>query len=163
MKKYLFLLWFVLYGVLLPAQQPSASWKVTPQAGADGEVELLFTVTVSPGWYIYSTDVFDGPVPTSVSFVADAGFEPVGALEELSQSKEKYDEGFGIKVKIFEGTARFSQTIQLKTGEAFLLKGTVVYQSCNGKSCTYEEDEFQVQIAGVESAAPVNEVVATEE
>ncbi|MDR0606486.1 MAG: hypothetical protein LBG80_19595, partial [Bacteroidales bacterium] len=64
MKKYLFLLWFVLCGILLPAQQPSASWKVTSQAGADGEMELLFTVTVSPGWYIYSTDVFDGPVPT---------------------------------------------------------------------------------------------------
>jgi thiol:disulfide interchange protein DsbD len=87
----------------------------------------------------------------------------VGTLKELTQSKEKYDEGFGIKVKIFEGAARFSQKIRLKTGEAFLLKGTVVYQSCNGASCTYEEDEFQVQIAGVESAAPVNEVVATEE
>ncbi|MDR3180819.1 MAG: thioredoxin family protein, partial [Prevotellaceae bacterium] len=153
MKKYFFLLCFILYGALLPAQQPSASWKVTAQPGTEGEVELLFTVTILPGWYIYSTEAFDGPVPTSVSFVADAGFEPVGTLKELNQSKEKYDEGFGVKVKIFEGTAQFSQKIQLKADKAFLIKGTVVYQSCNGASCTYEEEEFQVQIAGVESAA----------
>jgi thiol:disulfide interchange protein DsbD len=152
MKQYFLLFGFMLCSVLLPAQQPAAAWKVTPQAGADGAVELLFTVTVSPGWYIYSTDALDGPVPTAVSFAPDAGFEPVGTLKELSRSKEKYDEGFGIKVKIFEGTTQFSQTIKLNSDKAFLLKGTVVYQSCNGASCTYEEDEFQVQIAGVESA-----------
>ncbi|MDR3184045.1 MAG: thioredoxin family protein [Prevotellaceae bacterium] len=162
MKKYFFLLCFMLYGALLPAQQPAASWKVTAQAGTDGEVDLLFTVTVSPGWYIYSTDVLNGPVPTSVSFAAGAGFEPVGALKELDKSKGKYDEGFGIKVKIFEGTARFSQKIRLNTDKAFLLKGTVVYQSCNGASCTYEEEEFQVQIDGVASAAPDDAIAITE-
>jgi thiol:disulfide interchange protein DsbD len=136
------------------AQQPPVSWKVSSRTGADGGAELVFTASVSPGWYIYSAEATDGPLPTAVTFTPSEQFEPAGTLTELSKAKEKYDEGFGVRVKIFEHEAQFVQKIEVKSDGGITVTGKIAYQLCtesanNGRpACYFEEEDFETTIAG---------------
>lgn len=125
----------------------------------DGKVELLFTVNMEPGWYMYSTvPVSGGPMATT--FTADAAdtFSLEGSLQDVEEAHIKFDEGFAMEVKYFEGTARFRQVITPATADRFTVKGYLEFQTCNGAECTLNESEVSVKVdpgapAGQASAA----------
>lgn len=113
----------------------------------DGKVELLFTVNMEPGWYMYSTvPVSGGPMATT--FTADAAdtFSLEGSLQDVEEAHIKFDEGFAMEVKYFEGTARFRQVITPATADRFTVKGYLEFQTCNGAECTLNESEVSVKV-----------------
>jgi thiol:disulfide interchange protein DsbD len=134
------------------AQQTPVSWKVESRTGGDGGAELVFTASVLPDWYIYSVEATDGPLPTAVTFAPSEQFETVGALTELGKAKEKYDEGFGVNVKIFEHEAQFVQKINVKSGGDVAVSGKIAYQLCTESAndgrpaCFFEEEDFATKI-----------------
>ena len=71
---------------------------------------------------------------------------------------EKFDQGFGMNVDYFEGTARFRQIIKPLTEEPFTFKGWMEFQTCNGLECTLNEEEISVTVNP--SATPVEESIA---
>lgn len=124
----------------------------------DGKVELLFTVNMEPGWYMYSTvPVSGGPMATS--FTADAAdtFSLEGSLQDVEEAHIKFDEGFAMEVKYFEGTARFRQVITPATADRFTVKGYLEFQTCNGAECTLNESEVSVK---VDPGAPAGQASA---
>ena len=119
----------------------------------DGNVELLLTVSLEPGWYMYSTvPVSGGPMATSFTADESAAFTLSGGLRDAEQAHVKFDEGFGIDVNYFEGTARFVQVIVPSSQEAFTVTGYLEFQTCNGAECTLNESEVSVKVDP--SAAP---------
>ena len=119
----------------------------------DGNVELTFTVNLEQGWYMYSTvPVSGGPMATSFTADESAAFTLSGGLRDAEQAHVKFDEGFGIDVNYFEGTARFVQVIVPSSQEAFTVTGYLEFQTCNGAECTLNESEVSVKVDP--SAAP---------
>ena len=119
----------------------------------DGNVELLLTVSLEPGWYMYSTvPVSGGPMATSFTADESAAFTLSGGLQDVEEAHVKLDEGFGIDVKYFEGTAQFRQVIVPASQETFTVTGYLEYQTCNGAECTLNESEVSIKVDP--SAAP---------
>ena len=101
-------------------------------ARPDGNVELLLTVSLEPGWYMYSTvPVSGGPMATSFTADESSAFTLSGGLQDVEEAHVKFDEGFGIDVKYFEGTAQFRQVIVPASQETFTVTGYLEYQTCN--------------------------------
>ena len=125
----------------------------------DGNVELILTVNLSPQWYMYSTaPVKGGPMATALTAQESPDYSPVGGLEDVETPHEKFDQGFGMNVDYFEGTARFRQIIKPLTEEPFTFKGWMEFQTCNGLECTLNEEEISVTVNP--SATPVEESIA---
>ena len=119
----------------------------------DGNVELTFTVNLEQGWYMYSTvPVSGGPMATSFTADESAAFTLSGGLRDVEEAHIKFDEGFGMDVKYFEGTAQFRQVIVPASQETFTVTGYLEYQTCNGAECTLNESEVSVKVDP--SAAP---------
>ena len=119
----------------------------------DGNVELLLTVSLEPGWYMYSTvPVSGGPMATSFTADENTAFTLSGGLQDVEEAHIKFDEGFGMDVKYFEGTAQFRQVIVPATQETFTVTGYLEYQTCNGAECTLNESEVSIKVDP--SAAP---------
>ena len=119
----------------------------------DGNVELLLTVSLEPGWYMYSTvPVSGGPMATSFTADESTAFTLSGGLQDVEEAHVKLDEGFGIDVKYFEGTAQFRQVIVPASQETFTVTGYLEYQTCNGAECTLNESEVSIKVDP--SAAP---------
>ena len=119
----------------------------------DGNVELLLTVSLEPGWYMYSTvPVSGGPMATSFTADENTAFTLSGGLQDVEEAHVKLDEGFGIDVKYFEGTAQFRQVIVPASQETFTVTGYLEYQTCNGAECTLNESEVSIKVDP--SAAP---------
>ena len=146
MKKLCFLLLFALSGMLLFAQQSVASLSVNHQPGADGEVELIFTVTISNGWYVYSTNPGGDAYPTDIELNSSKDYTLVGAITDLTPSETKFDETMEATVNIFHNTASFMQKIKPKTNKAFTVSGALVFQTCNDASCTLNDPKFSINI-----------------
>ena len=125
----------------------------------DGNVELILTVNLAPQWYMYSTaPVKGGPMATALTAQESPDYSPVGGLEDVETPHEKFDQGFGMNVDYFEGTARFRQIIKPLTEEPFTFKGWMEFQTCNGLECTLNEEEISLTVNP--SATPVEESIA---
>ena len=125
----------------------------------DGNVELLLTVSLEPGWYMYSTvPVSGGPMATSFTADESSAFTLSGGLQDVEEAHVKLDEGFGIDVKYFEGTAQFRQVIVPASQETFTVTGYLEFQTCNGLECTLNEEEISVTVNP--STTPVEESIA---
>ena len=132
-------------------------WRFSAKNIENETIELVMTATVEDEWYIYSLSPGEGPMPTIFSFVQSDEYELIEDVFEQKAPKEKFDEGFGLYVKVFENSAVFVQKIKRKTKKPFTVQGLVSYQSCSGMACMMFESEVMVTIPEVlESSQDVN-------
>ena len=125
----------------------------------DGNVEIMMTVNLDPGWYIYSSvPVHGGPMATSLNTEDSPEYSLNGTLSDVETAHTKIDPGFQTEVLYFEGAARFRQIIKPLTEEPFTFKGWLEFQTCNGLECTLNEEEISVTVNP--SATPVEESIA---
>lgn len=122
---------------------------VNPKAAAmqDGNIEILITVNLEPGWYIYSTrEMKGGPMATALTSVESQSYSTAGTLSDTDAPHTKIDPGFRMEVEYFEGTATFRQIITPLTEEKFTFSGYLEYQTCNGMECILNESEISIDI-----------------
>ena len=95
----------------------------------------MFTGTIDAGWHVYSTELGDGG-PTSATFNIDEikGAELVGKLTPGAGEIDKMDPIFGMQVRYFEKSAKFTQKVKL-TGGDYVIKGYLEYGACNDENC----------------------------
>lgn len=120
---------------------------------SDGNVELIFDLQISEGWYLYSaTPVKGGPMTANFEMAADAPAQPQGAMTDGVEPKKKFDSAFGLDVFYFEGNGQFKQIVTPSADGNFTLQGTLIYQTCNGEECIINEGDvtFNVKVAGAE-------------
>lgn len=101
---------------------------------SDNEAEIIFTVTIEPGWHVYSTDLEDGPISATFNIENSSGVELIGRLAPRGNEVEKFDDIFQMKVRYFEKTGQFVQKIKLSGGN-YSIEGYLEYGACNDETC----------------------------
>lgn len=150
---------FLLSYPTLAQVQRHATWthSVSKNEVKVGEtVDLIFKATITPGWYLYSSD-FDpdlGPTLTEITLTPDASFEKMGKLKPIN-SKKKFEEVWQGNVTYFMGKAEFRQTVRILK-ENPVIKAAANYQTCSEISglCVLGDNDFVFTGLKV-AAAPV--------
>src|SRR5690606_19281899 len=131
------------------------------------EVEIVFKATIDPGWYIYTVD-FDpdcGPIPMTVTYETENGFERKGELRAINDVA-KHDKTLDCDVRIFQNTGIFRQTIKILSDEAATVSGAFEGQVCSeaeGVCVLFEDDfSFSLNVSGAPSP-PLDELPAKSE
>ncbi len=98
-------------------------------------VRLLFDLSISKGWHVYSTGLPDGgPTPAAIRFDSISGARPAGSLYFDGKETAAYDATFDIEVRYFENRVRFIQDM-LVTDPDYHIEGALEYGACNDESC----------------------------
>jgi len=131
-KLTLLLLTFIA-GVLSVAAQ--VSFSVSYKRVSPTEIDIVFTGKMEKGWHVYGANIGPGG-PTAATFGTDnlKGVRLVGKIKEGPGLKHKQDPIFGMPVTYFEGTAQFTQRVELLEKD-YSLKGYLKYGACNDENC----------------------------
>lgn len=131
-KLSLALLAFLLSAVATWAQ---VSFTVSHKRVSPTEIDIVFTGKADAGWHIYGVHIGDGG-PTPATFGTDVlkGARLKGGLKEGPGIKKMHDPIFEMPVTYFEGTAVFTQRIEL-TDKNYEVKGYLRYGACNDQNC----------------------------
>ena len=90
-------------------------WESSVKKISDTEYDLIFTVQIDNGWYIYSQESAGdfGPVPTSFEYKnQENNYNLIGKTSEPDVEPE-FDKIFELDVKHFAKTAEFKQRIKV--------------------------------------------------
>jgi len=123
------------------------TWDFNYEKKSENSYELVFTAVIEKKSHIYAMDIPEGgPIPTSFTFNAPAGFTFEGKTYEVTEPLEVFDEAFGFKIKSFSDTAEFRQKITSES-TSFTVSGVVNFMSCNNTTCSPPKDvEFSIKI-----------------
>lgn len=138
MKKLLLLLLVLTtsLGVYAQTNNPAAKIKQSHSSMDKGVVTLSFEVTLDKGFHIYGTDLpEDGPTPTQLVLEGSKGVKLVGSLEANKPATKVHDPSFDMDLTWYEGVVTFSQKVQIKDPNDFVLSGYMLYMLCNDKTC----------------------------
>lgn len=136
-RKYLFLLFTFLGAatVSFAQMEDPVDWTFQKKQIDDQTWELIFTADIDPGWSVYSQYLDDGgPVPTSVNFDTEDGYEKIGKTKESGSKKEAFDELFGMDVVKFSDRMVLTQKVKINPGTK-ALSGYVEYMTCDDNRC----------------------------
>lgn len=110
-------------------------WSYNVNYISETEAELQFIATIDNHWHLYSQDIPEnGPVPTSFVFTADNNYKKNGAVTEPDPIKET-DPNFDMVLKYFANKAVFTQKIEIKNDNAFVIKGELEFMCCDETQC----------------------------
>lgn len=115
--------------------QDPVQFKTELKTLSDSEIAIVFTGQIDAGWHVYSTDLPSGG-PISATFNPETlkGAELDGKLTPEGKEIEKFDKVFDMKLRFFEGQAKFVQKLKL-TAEDYTVQGYLEYGSCNDENC----------------------------
>jgi len=128
--------WIVFLGYEISAQilEP-VSWTFSQEKTGENQYELIVTATIDPGWSIYGTDLpGGGPIPTSVEFVANAGYRKTGPLA-FPAPKTKFDPNFDMELTMFDTRVSFRQKVEVVSASPVKITGEVGWMSCDDQRC----------------------------
>lgn len=99
------------------------------------EIDVVFTLKAAPGWHVYGVKpVEDGPTPATFNIDKAKGVKPKGALKGGPGLKVHYEEMFEAEVNFYEGTATFTQRLEL-TEKDYSFEGYLQFGACNDENC----------------------------
>ena len=127
-------------------------WSFNANQISDGEYELVFTASIDDGWTVYSQYTSDeGPVPTSINFDTDGGFELVGKAEESGHQKKGIDAMFEVEVIKYLSDKPFVIKQKVKvTGGDLKLAGYLESMACDDTKCLPPTGvDFEFDLTGV--------------
>lgn len=138
MTKRLAFCWLLLAFMCLPVlaqMQDPIKFKTEWKKISDTEAEIFFNASIEKGWHLYSTELGDGgPISTSFNVDKIEGAEIIGKLTPQGTEIDKMDPIFQMKVRYFEGTAKFIQKVKL-TDSKYTIAGYLEYGACNDENC----------------------------
>lgn len=110
-----------------------ATWTTSVEA-EKGSYNLVFHVSLQPGWHIWSlTPGGDGTLIPPSFDVEKGSYTLVGKPKEKGQATVEAMEGIDEKVRFFKDKADFIQTVKAKHGD--IVKGSYTYQLCSDRMC----------------------------
>jgi len=110
-------------------------WSTSLEKISDTEYAIQFVASIDAGWYVYSADMADdGPVPTTIDFDTEDGYELVGELKETGKAKKGYDSVFEMDVTKYADKVTFTQTIRVDT-DLDEIEGYLSFMTCDDKRC----------------------------
>ncbi len=140
-----------LMGLFRTHAQEAVSWETSVKKLSENEYHLIAKATIKEGWHLYSqrkTEAEIAPFPTEFQFTKEiAAYKRIGSMRESTPIK-KYDRVFDTELYFFDGSATFTQPIELLKAGTKAIFVTVVYQACDDKQCIYREEELGFSLDG---------------
>ena len=121
------------------ARGDTVTWAAQPVAARPGaRATLTLTVTVLPGWHVYSLkQAPDGPTPLLVTLDRNAVATADGAVTE-SKPLKIHDPAFGLQTQYYEHAATLTVPVRLNrplAAGAQAIPVSLRFQTCNGRIC----------------------------
>ncbi len=114
----------------------ACTWKQNITNTADGIVTLTFEANLKDGWHVYDVDLPQGgPTPTQIELDGSKGVELIGALTPSKPASSVYDDNLKMTLKWHTKSVVFTQRVQIKDPDNFVLAGDLIYMLCNDKTC----------------------------
>ena len=134
-KRAILTLTLSLLALLCFAQGNPVKFKASKKQVSDTEVQVMFTMSISKGWHVYSTGLpADGPVSATLHTDKAEGVKPIGGLQHIGREISEMDPIFGIKLRYFENNVTFVQKYKI-TGKTYNVKGYLEFGACNDEMC----------------------------
>ena len=141
MRRFILFISFLAFSLLPAFSQfgfEPVSWKFSLKDKGNGEVEVIASATIDPGWHLYDVKIPPkGPTPTQIKFNTISGAKLVGEFTPVdSKLKSEYDPNFKMEIGYYADKAKFVQLLKVTDKESFALEGHVRAQACNDETCT---------------------------
>lgn len=141
MRRFILFISFLTFSLLPAFSQfgfEPVSWKFSLKDKGNGEVEVIASATIDPGWHLYDVKIPPkGPTPTQIKFNTISGAKLVGEFTPVdSKLKSEYDPNFKMEIGYYADKAKFVQLLKVTDKESFALEGHVRAQACNDETCT---------------------------
>lgn len=141
MKKIILLLNLFVFSIVSSFAQMGddpVNWKFSLENKGNGEIDLVASATIDPGWHLYDVVIPEGgPTPTSLSVEKIKGATKIGSFKAIdSKLHSGYDEIFQMNIGYYATKAKFVQRFKVTDKSAFVLVGDVRSQACNDETCT---------------------------
>ena len=159
------LLVFTVCALVAAAQmQEPVHFSVTEKHVSGGEIDIIFTASIEPGWHVYSTGMpSDGPVSATLTTETADGAHADGSLRHGGGEISMYDNMFEMTLRYFENSVTFMQRYKI-TGATYHIKGYLEYAACNDESCIPPTQvEFDYSGKGVDNEAAEADAVSKDE
>ncbi len=103
----------------------------------EGRYLLRAKARIDKGWHLYAMELKegDGPVATSIKVKEGKGQHLIGKLQE-QKPLEAYDENYQRKLRYYEDSAIFEQTLELAKDAADSARVAVEFMACDDERCT---------------------------
>ena len=153
---------FVLLAIAAVAAFAQVDFSVSYKRVSPTEIDVVFTGKAAPGWHVYGTNIPDGgPTPASFNIDSAKGARLKGALKGGSGIKSSMDPIFEMEVSYYEGTAVFTQRVEL-TEKNYDLQGYLKFGACNDENCL-PPTSIDCQVKGTDGPAAVAPTAEKEE
>ena len=143
MRKHLVTLFALLLATICSTQAGAqmfeniVRWETAQTNDADGVVTLTYTATIQSGWHIYGVDLpEDGPTVTTADLSESKGIKALTGLIPDKKPATTYDPNFAMDLTTFDGKVTFTQKVQILDPTNFVIKGDLIWQACDDKTCT---------------------------
>jgi thiol:disulfide interchange protein DsbD len=132
-------------------------WTFSSEKTGENEFELSFKAEISAGFYMYSMEKTEGPLPLEFTFES-GDFELIGEMIPDKENKEKFDEGFETNVKYYDNIVTFKQKVKISSVKT-TVKGMINYQVCSSEQCIPGDSEFSFNLEGLVSQSAVEQTI----
>lgn len=113
-----------------------ATWFFAAKKKTADTYEVTLTAVVEKPWHIFSQNTGKGgPIPTRVSFKANALQSVVGKTKEVGKLQKAFDQNFNTDVLFYSNKVQFMQAVRVKGAAKTTLSGTVEYMVCDDTQC----------------------------
>lgn len=138
MKRKVLLSLFLITLFVSKAFSDPISWKFSIDDKGNGEIELVASASIQPGWHMYDVTIPEGgPNPTTLILDVVQGATKVGSFKAVNSKLHKaFDDLFGMEVGSYSNSATFVQRFKVTDKAKFKLEGDVRAQACNDETCT---------------------------
>jgi thiol:disulfide interchange protein DsbD len=151
MKKLYLLGCLIMAGMAVSAQSSKAvHWTFTAKKLADKVYEVHLTASIDGNYHMYAQKAgVDGPIPTTIKFVANPLAVAEGKVSEVGKLVKKKEEAWGGDVMYYEKNVDFVQVVKLKGKIKTNLAGSVEFMVCNDSQCLPPATvDFKVPVGG---------------
>lgn len=128
--------------------QDPTSWKYEVKKKSATQYELIFHLSLKPGWHIWSINPGgDGYlIPPTFEFTESENFSVEGKCTERGNVTTTVMDGIDGKVNYLSGKIDYVQVVTVKK-HPLTIKGKNTFQVCNDKMCLPPRDKnFSFQI-----------------
>ncbi|MBQ3689974.1 MAG: hypothetical protein II937_09015 [Bacteroidales bacterium] len=150
MTKRLLLLIALIFSLTISYAQKTenVSWNFSSKKLQNGNIELIFSATIAPGYRLYSPNNPAGAsLPLDITLDSNAAFSQVGKIIEVQKAEEHYEETFGVTEKFFKNKADFKIIIKPSSNKPFSVTGKLKGQACNEEfMCTMVRKNFSIEV-----------------
>jgi thiol:disulfide interchange protein DsbD len=111
-------------------------WKITVKQIADNRFEVTGQATPEKGWHIYSAYLPENTaIPTSITINETEAVKALGKITETPEPVTVFDQSFQANLKWHDGTAFFSQKVEISKAGKSTITGHLEYMVCNDETC----------------------------